>query len=66
MEEKNLSNGKAINCFAICNGICSVLKTTNCDTCKFFKTKKQLIDEKIKCAVRLRDMNFNNKYTMNI
>ena len=66
MEEKNLSNGKAVNCFAIHNGICSVLKTTNCETCKFFKTKKQLIDEKNKCATRLKDIDFNNKYTINI
>lgn len=62
MEEKNLVNGKAVNCFAMCGDGCSALKTTQCVICKFFKTKKQIADERAECAKRLENIHFENKY----
>ncbi len=62
MDDKILEKGKAVNCFAICEGICSVLKTTNCVNCKFFKTKEQLNNERKKCNARLRNLNSDIMY----
>ena len=62
MNNKNLVNGKAINCFAIGAGVCSVLNTTQCVTCKFFKTKKQLKSEEDACKKRLKAISYINKY----
>lgn len=66
MPERNLVNGRAQNCFALSYNSCSVLKVTQCETCNFFKTKKQLADEKARCAARLRKMNYDNKYMITI
>lgn len=62
MDDKNLVNGKAVNCFAMCEGICSVLKVTHCVGCKFFKTQKQLKYEQSTCSKRLERINFKPKH----
>lgn len=50
-------------CFALTDlGECSALIRTQCENCKFFKTKEQVLEERKRAIARLKGLNGGSYY----
>lgn len=50
-------------CFALNSmGECSALVKTQCENCKFFKTKEQVLEERKRAIARLKGLNGGSYY----